>query len=145
MNSLILTTGTRAVFHTILLFSTFLLFAGHNAPGGGFIGGLVASAALVLRFVAHGPDDVRKTVRVAPETLLGVGVLLAAVAAVAPMLLGGELLSSDTLKVSVPLLGQVKASSVLVFDIGVYLVVVGLVLTMLHTLGGELDSGELDT
>ena len=140
MSSVILTTGTRAVFHTILLFSAFLLFAGHNAPGGGFIGGLVASAALVLRFVAHGPDDVRKTVRVRAETLLGLGVLLAAVTAVTPLLLGADLLTSDTWKVNVPLLGNVKASSVLVFDVGVYLVVVGLVLMMLQTLGGELDT-----
>lgn len=140
MSSVILTTGTRAVFHTILLFSTFLLFAGHNAPGGGFIGGLVAAAALVLRFVAHGPDDVRKTVRVRAEMLLGLGVLLAAVTSVTPLLLGGELLSSDTLKMHVPLLGDVKASSVLVFDVGVYLVVVGLVLMVLQTLGGELDT-----
>ena len=140
MSSVILETGTRAVFHTILLFSLFLLFAGHNAPGGGFIGGLVAAAALVLRFVAHGPDDVRRMVRVRPEKLLGTGVLLAALAAIAPMLVGGQLLSSDTFTAALPLIGKVKGSSVLVFDIGVYLVVIGLVLTMLDTLGGELDT-----
>ena len=140
MSSVILETGTRAVFHTILLFSVFLLFAGHNAPGGGFIGGLVAAAALVLRFVAHGPDDVRRMVRMRSEKLLGAGLLLAALAAIAPMLLGAELLSSGTFTAALPLVGKVKASSVLVFDIGVYLVVIGLVLTMLDTLGGELDT-----
>ena len=140
MSSVILETGTRAVFHTILLFSAFLLFAGHNAPGGGFIGGLIAAAALVLHFVAHGPDNLHRLVRVRSETVLGVGVLLAAIAAIAPMLVGAELLTSDTWKVHLPLLGDVKASSVLVFDVGVYLVVIGLVLTILHTLGGELDT-----
>ena len=59
MTSLILQTTARALFHTILVFSLFLLFAGHNNPGGGFIGGLVAAAAIVLRYLAHGPDDAR--------------------------------------------------------------------------------------
>ena len=140
MNSIILETGTRTVFHTIGLFSLFLLFAGHNQPGGGFVGGLVAAAALVLRYVAHGPDDLRRTVPIGPERLLGGGVLLAAVTAVVPLAVGGSLLESAVLKVTLPLLGEIKAPSVLVFDIGVYLVVVGLVLAMLRTLGGELDS-----
>ena len=140
MSSLILETGTRAVFHTIWLFSFFLLFAGHNQPGGGFIGGLVAAAALVLRYVAEGPDDVRRTTRIGPEGLLGGGILLAAATAVVPLAFGQSLLESDVLRLTLPLLGEVKTPSVLLFDIGVYLVVVGLVLAILRTLGGEIDS-----
>lgn len=140
MNSLILSTGTRAVFHTIGVFSVFLLFAGHNSPGGGFIGGLVAGAALVLRFVAEGPEDLRRSTKMGPPQVLGLGLLLALLAAVVPLTVGEPLLSSGVLEIDAPILGKIKATSVLVFDAGVYLVVVGLVLGILRTLGGELDA-----
>jgi multicomponent Na+:H+ antiporter subunit A len=140
MSSLILETGARAVFHTIWLFSVFLLFAGHNAPGGGFVGGLVAAAALVLVFIAEGRDAVRRMVRVPPERILGTGILLAVGTAVAPLLRGGALLTSSKLELTVPLLGTVKSTSALVFDIGVYAIVIGLLLTALDMLGEELDA-----
>lgn len=139
MTSIILETGARAVFHTIFVFSVFLLFAGHNAPGGGFIGGLVAAAALVLRFVAYGADDVRKMVPAKPETLMGGGGLAAALAAVVPLFRGGALLHAEKVSVALPLIGTVKLTTVLLFDVGVYFIVVGLVLGILSTLGGELD------
>jgi multicomponent Na+:H+ antiporter subunit A len=140
MRSVILETGTRAVFHTILLFSAFLLFTGHNAPGGGFIGGLVAAAALVLYYVAHGPENLRRTVRVSPEVLLGVGLIAAVGTGMVPWLLGGQLLESGYLDIALGPLGVAKVTSVLLFDVGVYLVVVGLVLAVLRTLGGEIDT-----
>lgn len=139
MSSVILETSTRALFHTILLFSLFLLFAGHNDPGGGFVGGLVAGAALVLRAVALGADDVVVTARVRPETLLGGGLLLAATTGAAALALGADFLESGSVEAEIPLLGTVKVVSVLFFDIGVYLVVVGLVLALLASLGRELD------
>ena len=139
MTSIILETGARAVFHTIIVFSVFLLFAGHNAPGGGFIGGLVAAAALVLRFVAYGPDDLRKLAPARPEALMGGGGLAAAVAAVIPLFSGGALLQAERLSLPLPLIGTVKLTTVLLFDVGVYFIVVGLVLGVLETLGGEMD------
>lgn len=136
--SIIVEAGTRAVFPIIVLFSLYLLFAGHNAPGGGFVGGLVAGAALVLVYVAVGSDELRRVSRVPPESLLGVGVLFAAVTGVAG-LWRGDFLESAFVELPLPVLGTVKASSVLVFDIGVYFVVVGLVLAVLESLGGEMD------
>lgn len=134
--SLILETGTRAVFHTVLLFSVFLLFAGHNAPGGGFIGGLVAGAAVVLRFVAYGSADLRRLIPVEPETLLGVGVLLAAGTGVGAMMIGSEFLAAGYLfRQDVGALGTVGLHSTVIFDIGVFCVVVGLVLALLESLG----------
>lgn len=139
MTSLILQTGTRALFHTIVLFGVFLLFAGHNAPGGGFIGGLVVGAAIVLRYVAEDAEAIRRTIRIRPERLLGTGILLAVATGLAGFAIDGAFLASGALKLSgLPLLGDVKAISVLVFDIGVFCIVVGLVLMVTETLGAEM-------
>jgi multicomponent Na+:H+ antiporter subunit A len=140
MTSPILQTGTRAVFHTILLFSVFMLFAGHNAPGGGFIGGLIAVAAIVLRAIAEGPDDIRRLLPVQAETLLGVGVLVAGAIGLAGYAFRGAFLGSAVLELDLPVLGEVKATSVLVFDVGVYLVVLGLGLIIVRTLYGEVEA-----
>jgi multicomponent Na+:H+ antiporter subunit A len=135
--SLVLTVGVHTVFHTTLAFSLYLLFAGHNTAGGGFAGGLVAGAALVLRLVEGGPRSLRQAVPASPVTLLGAGVALAGAAGAAGWLVGGGFLESGRLVLEVPLLGTVKATTSLVFDAGVYLVVVGLVATILRTLGEE--------
>lgn len=131
--SLILDVAVEIVFHTILLVSLWLLFVGHNQPGGGFIGGLVAGLALVLRYVA-GRDP---TPRVQPETLMGLGVALAALTGIVPLFFGHELLESGKVEIDLPVLGTLKAFSVLFFDAGVYLVVVGLTLAEIRVLGGE--------
>ncbi|CAN5899274.1 hypothetical protein BH23ACT12_BH23ACT12_17290 [soil metagenome] len=134
--SLILSTSVDVIFPTSLVFSLFLLFAGHNAPGGGFVGGLVAGAAFVLRFVDAGPSPVPDEKRF-PGVLLGVGLAVAILAGTIGWLAGESFLEGIKMSASLPLLGEVKASSALVFDIGVYLVVVGLVQTVLSVLGGE--------
>ncbi|MDY7100073.1 MAG: MnhB domain-containing protein [Actinomycetota bacterium] len=136
--SLILHVGNAAVFPLALVFSVFLLFAGHNAPGGGFVGGLVAGAAVTLRYADGGADAVRRTVRVPPEVLLGVGLAIAGTVGAAG-LLGGELFESGKLEVDVAVLGTVKATSALPFDIGVFLTVVGVVVAALETLGASAD------
>lgn len=138
MKSMILETGTRAVFHTILLFSVFLLFAGHNAPGGGFIGGLVAGAAVVLRYVAYGAEDVRRLVPVRPEPILGVGILLAGGVGVGSLALGRDFLEAGyVFRRELPLLDTMGLHSTIIFDVGVFCVVVGLVLSLLDSLGAE--------
>ena len=80
----ILEVGVDSVFHTILIFSIFLLIVGHNSPGGGFVGGLVAGAALVLRYVSGGQAEVRRFVPFEPETLFAVGLLVAATTGIVP-------------------------------------------------------------
>ncbi len=137
MSSLILDTCTRAAFHTMWVFSLFMLFSGHNAPGGGFVGGLIAGAALVLLYAGHGADHVRRVLPVQPELLLGAGVTLAAGTGAAAWLAGGEFLESAIAELHLAVLGEVKLPSVLVFDVGVYLVVVGLALALLETLGRQ--------
>jgi multicomponent Na+:H+ antiporter subunit A len=138
--SLVLDVGIRAAFHTVLLFSVFLLFAGHNAPGGGFIGGLVAGAAFMLRYVGGGAGDVQ---RVPSEVLLGGGVVVAVGTGMASLVAGGDFLESGYRQLDLPVLGKVSLTSVLAFDVGVYLVVVGLVIGVLRSLGREESEGEV--
>ena len=125
----------RAEIHTVLVVSVYLLFAGHNQPGGGFPAGLVAGAAFVLQYLAGGADDVRRSARWSPFTFLGLGLLLAVVTALVPVALGGQVLEHATWSAELPLLGSVKTTSAIVFDTGVYLVVLGLVLLLLTSLG----------
>jgi multicomponent Na+:H+ antiporter subunit A len=142
--SLILDTTTRAVFSPVIVFSVYLLFVGHNAPGGGFVGGLTAGIALVLLYAGGGIDRVRDVATVHYETLLGIGLLLACGTGLASLLLGEPFQSSAILETDVPLLGHVKLVTVLFFDIGVYVIVVGLMLALLSVLGAPPDQGAPD-
>ena len=135
--SVILDVTTGAVFQSMLAFSLFLLVKGHNAPGGGFAGGLVAGIALVLRYAQGGTPAVVGLLPVRPQTLLGAGLLVAGATVVAGFAIDGAALASGYLSGEVPLLGEVAFTTPLIFDIGVYLVVVGLVLGALRTLGQE--------
>ena len=136
--SVILSTTVEVIFPSAMVFSVFLLFAGHNAPGGGFIGGLVAGAGLILRYLDVGPAAVRGE-RTPAGVLLGAGLMVAALTGAAGWLSGGEFLQNIKLSVDVPIIGTVKAGLALLFDIGVFLVVVGLVQTVLSVLGGEVE------
>ncbi len=113
------------IFRPTLAFALFLLVAGHNAPGGGFIAGLVVGGAFVLRWLAGRTTPPVLGVR--PEPLLGLGLLIAVGTGVVPWLFGGVFLESAKLAVDLPLVGKLVTSSTLIFDIGVFLVVVGLV------------------
>ncbi|MGY2127067.1 Na+/H+ antiporter subunit A [Blastococcus sp. SYSU DS0617] len=137
--SVILEVVTRILFHTILVFSVFLLFSGHNEPGGGFAGGLVAGLALVLRYLAGGRYELGEAAPVDPGLLLGLGLLFAGGTGVVGLALGAEVLETAILETVLPVLGDVKLVTSLFFDIGVYLIVVGLVLDILRSLGAELD------
>lgn len=137
--SLILNTVLDMVFRTALVFAAFLLFAGHNAPGGGFVAGLVTGVALVLRYVAGGADEVDRVARVHETTVLGSGLFLAAGTGIAGWFTGGSFLHASKVEIDLPLLGTLKATSALLFDLGVYLIVVGLTLSLLRSLGAAAD------
>lgn len=137
--SIILEVVTRLLFHTVVVFSIYLLFAGHNNPGGGFAAGLVTGLALVVRYLAGGRYELDEAMPVAAGALVGSGLFVATGAGLAPLAFGGAVLQSAILEVSVPLLGDIKLVTSLFFDIGVYLVVVGLMLDLLRSLGSGID------
>lgn len=137
--SIMLEVIVRILFHTIIVVSLYLLFAGHNLPGGGFAGGLVAGMALVMRYVAGGPYELGAAAPADAGRLLGVGMALAVGTAVVPLFFGAPALTSTFWEAELPVLGHVEFVTSTIFDVGVYLVVIGLVLDVLRSLGAEVD------
>jgi multicomponent Na+:H+ antiporter subunit A len=137
--SLVLEVATRIIFPLIMVLSAYFFFAGHNTPGGGFAGGLTAGLALVLRYLAGGRYELGETLPLDAGKVLGTGLGLSAGTAVASLLLGAPVLSSALIQFDLPVLGTVKFVTALFFDLGVYLIVVGLVLDVLRSLGARVD------
>jgi len=108
-------------------------------PGGGFAGGLTAGLALVLRYLAGGRYELGETLPLDAGKILGVGLGLSAGTAAASLLVGAPVLSSALIQIDVPVLGTVKFVTALFFDLGVYMIVVGLVLDVLRSLGARVD------
>nr|WP_238992478.1 Na+/H+ antiporter subunit A [Jiangella ureilytica] len=130
---------TRLAFHVIIVFSVYLLFVGHNAPGGGFAGGLVAGLALMVRYLAGGRHELDEAAPVDAGLVLGIGLFVATGTGLVPLLFGGDVLQSAVVDFELPLVGHVHFVTSLFFDVGVYLVVVGLMLDVLRSLGGGID------
>ncbi len=125
MNTLILRETTRVLFTLILVFSVATLLRGHDAPGGGFVGGLIASIACSLYVFVADAKDVRRLVRTDPLKTAAAGLSLAVLSGLIGILSGGgTFLSGQWVEI-----GGVKLGTPLLFDFGVYLVVVGAVLT----------------
>ena len=127
MNSLILFFSGRILLPLSIALSLWLLWRGHNAPGGGFIGGLVAAAGIAVHALARGPGVVGAILRLRPTTIAAVGVLLA-LASSLPGFVGGAPLLTHQWWISE---GGFALGTTLLFDSGVYLAVAGSVLTFL--------------
>lgn len=131
MTSPIFQAAARVLMPLLLLFAVFLLARGHNQPGGGFVGGLVAAAAFALYSIACGVENARRALLVEPLTLLGAGLLLALASGLPAMLMGEPFLTAQWM------LQPVAIGTPMVFDFGVFLVVTGVVLMMVFTLAEE--------
>ncbi|WP_028709511.1 Na+/H+ antiporter subunit A [Propionicicella superfundia] len=153
--SLIFEVGTRLLFGVIMVVAVYLLFAGHNYPGGGFAAGLVAGMGLMLRYLAAGREELNEAAPFPAGALLGSGLSVAALAAVSPVAFGGRVLQSYDLRLSIPgldtlntpfgpftLLGDVHIVSSTLFDIGVFLVVLGVILDLVRSVGSGIDMHE---
>ena len=142
--SMILDQSIKVLYHSILVLALYFEFAGHNLPGGGFVGGLIAGAAVSLRYVSGGAEAVRTTFRVPSHVILGFGLLLSSATALVPVLLGGAVLEHASYEMKLPIFGTVKVVSALPFDAGVFLVVVGLVLMAFAAFGDDSEPTETD-
>lgn len=139
MNSLIFRTAAPLIVIVMLVFAAFVLLRGHNAPGGGFIAGLIAAAAVAVYGLAAGPDAVSRALRVSPLSLAGSGVLLAALSGLVSLPMGAPFLTAFW---SFFRIGdaEVGLSTPLLFDVGVFLAVFGTISAVF--LGLETEGGE---
>lgn len=136
MNSVLLATVARLLTGVLLVFSVFLLLRGHNLPGGGFGGGLVAASAIVLHALAHGFPSARKMLGIYPRLVAGIGLLIAMASGLAGVVVGRPFLTGLWSKTwELPLVG--KLGTPLVFDVGVYLTVLGVTCLIVFSLGEE--------
>ena len=136
--SLVLEVLARLTYHTVLLVSVYVLLHGEEGLGGGFVAGLLAGLALTLRYLAGGRYELAEAAPVDAGFLLGIGMFLSAGTALVGYLFGGAL-DRRAWQWHAPVLGDIHVSSTLVFDIGVYVLVIGLVLDILRSLGSEID------
>lgn len=137
MSSLILRTATRYIQPILVLFSVFLLLVGHNEPGGGFAGGLVIAAGYALYAIAYSVEEARRLLRFAPQSVAGVGLLLSAGSGTLSMLYGKPFMTGLWSEPVVPGLGRVAIGTPLFFDVGVYLVVLGVTLSIVFNMAEE--------
>jgi multicomponent Na+:H+ antiporter subunit B len=137
MRSIILSTAARFLMPMILLFSAFLLLRGHNLPGGGFVGGLIAAAAFGLYLLAFDVQETRRLLRIDPRTLVGLGLLVVLGSGLTGWLKGKPFLTALWGRYRLTGFLHIEIGTPLIFDAGIYLVVLGSAMTMLLALAEE--------
>ena len=137
--SILLEVVVRLLFHSLIVLSLYLLFAGHNAPGGGFAAGLVVGLAFTARYLAGGRHELAAAAPLDAGKLLGTGLVLAVGTALVPLFFGVDALTSTWFEAEIWLFGHIEFVTSTIFDVGVYLVVIGLALDVLRSLGSEVD------
>lgn len=134
MTSLILRTTARYLTPLLLIFSVFLFWRGHNQPGGGFAGGLVAAVPFAIFSIAFGAAEARRVLHVEPHVLIATGLLTALVSGVLSLLVGDPFLTSSWGSLRLPGLPSLELGTPVLFDLGVYLLVIGVTLSIIFAL-----------
>lgn len=136
-NDLILKTMTILISFILFGFSVYLFFAGHNAPGGGFIGGLMTSAAILLMYMAYGEETMKKVLPINSRTVIAIGLVIAVATGIGAFIFGQPFLSQTFGYFEFPVFGEVELATAMLFDLGVYLTVIGAALTIILTISGD--------
>ena len=137
MTSLILRTATRYMFPPLLVFSVYLLLRGHHYPGGGFVGGLIAGSAFTLYALAFDVATARKLLRFDPRDISAVGLAIALVSGIPPLFSHHAFFTGTWWEIPLLSGGTFHLGTPFIFDIGVYLTVFGVLLTLVFSLGEE--------
>lgn len=137
MDSVILQIAARNLLPVFILYSIIILLRGHNAPGGGFIGGLLVAAGFILYAIAFGVERARVKIKFDPRTLIGVGLLLALLSGLPSLIQTMPFKTIEFGEWELPALGKIALSTALIFDVAVYAVVTGVLLTIILTLSEE--------
>ncbi|RPF55903.1 Na(+)/H(+) antiporter subunit B [Aquisalibacillus elongatus] len=138
-NDLILRTTTQLIAFLLLGFSVYLFFAGHNAPGGGFIGGLTTAAAFILMYMTYGYEKIKKILPINFRLIAVVGLLITLLSGIGAIAFGEAFLSQTSDYFNFPILGEKHLATAMIFDLGVYLVVVGITLTIILSIATDSD------
>lgn len=136
-NDVILKTMAKFVIFIMMIFSLHLFFSGHNSPGGGFIGGLMTSGALLLMAIAFGGESVRKVLPFDLRLLTATGLLIALLTGIGSFWFQVPFLSHSFGYFHLPILGKTELSTAVLFDLGVYLTVIGVTMTILLNIGDD--------
>ena len=123
----------------MIMLSIWLLFVGHNNPGGGFAGGVIAGLAFVLRYLAGGRHELAEAMPIPAGYLLGAGLFIAAAGGALPLFYGRSVLQSVPVDIPLGALGELHFTTAMILDIGVYVLVLGLVIYLVSALGAEID------
>lgn len=136
-NDVILQTATKVVFFMIFLFSIHIFFVGHFTPGGGFVGGLLTTAAIVLLLLAFDLKTIQKALPFNFMIITALGLFIALATASVPLFSNEPFFTHAFGDFNLPLFGVSSLHTAMAFDAGVYLVVVGAAITMIQTIGGD--------
>lgn len=136
-NDVLLQSVAKVAFVIIITFSLYLFFAGHNQPGGGFIGALMAAAALVLIAIAFGTEFVEKLLPVDYRKLIGVGIALAFLTGIGSFVFDVPFLTQAFRYFDLPVMGKTELTTAMLFDLGVYLSVIGVTMNIIFTIGRD--------
>ncbi|HAQ07060.1 MAG TPA: Na(+)/H(+) antiporter subunit B [Bacillus bacterium] len=134
-NDVILQTVTKLTLYVIILFSIHLFFAGHYYPGGGFIGGLMTSGAIVLLLLAFDIKTVQTILPIDYIKVTAVGLLIAVATGAGALFVDMPFLTHAFTYAELPILGKTSLHTAVLFDTGVYLVVIGVTMTIIQTIG----------
>jgi len=137
MHSHVLKIAARHLLLPFLVISIIILFRGHNQPGGGFIGGLIAAAAFTLYLIANGVDQARHLLTIDPKLIIAIGLALALGSGILSLFFQKDFMTSLWIEFHVPGLGHLHLGTPMFFDAGVYFVVIGVILTIVFTLSEE--------
>lgn len=136
-NNLILRSTTSLITFVLLGFALYLLLAGHNSPGGGFVGGLTTSAAILLMYISYGEKTVQKILPINYRLLVPLGLLIATLTGLGALLFDVPFLTHTFGTVSIPFFGDLELATAMLFDIGVYLTVLGTTMTIILTIAQD--------
>ncbi len=134
MNSIILQIASKYLRVLLLLFAVFALLRGHNYPGGGFIGGLLASLAVVFKSLAYKPQRIKDSLKIQPEHYIAFGLLLVLLSVLLGLIGDGYLMQGEWISLNFPLNLQIKLGSPLLFDTGIFFGVIGVTILFFFTL-----------
>lgn len=132
MKTIILATAIKLLMPLFFIFSLYLLFRGHNDPGGGFIGGLIGSIGFVFYTMTYGPKETKRKYKINAMAIMATGLLVAGISGMVSVFFGDPFLTAIWADNYLPFIG--RPSTPLVFDIGVYILVIGIVLKITLTM-----------